>query len=266
MDNLLNIPEPWPTVIHLALIIIIGMIAITVIIAVLRRILKKIDSLDEMLNAFIINAVKVICVILLVAIFLDALGVNIGTIVAVLGAAGAAIALALKDSLANIAGGLMILITQPFKKGDLINIGEHRGRVQSIDLFLTTLRTLNYQIITIPNGLVNTSIIMNESREEFRRVDLTFNISYDSDVVKAKEIMREVCHKGTVIVDDREPVIGVRSNGDSAVELDLMAWCRTEHYFDAQYYLLEEVKKAFDENGIKIPYPHVVVYEEGSAK
>lgn len=262
MDRLLNIPEPWATVIHLALIIVIGMITITIIIAVLRRILKKIDSLDEMLNAFIINAVKVICVILLVAIFLDALGVNIGTIVAVLGAAGAAIALALKDSLANIAGGLMILITQPFKKGDLINIGEHRGRVQSIDLFLTTLRTLNYQIITIPNGLVNTSIIMNESREEFRRVDLTFNISYDSDVVKAKEIMREVCRKGTVIVDDREPVIGVRSNGDSAVELDLMAWCRTEHYFDAQYYLQEEVKRAFDEGGIIIPYPHVVVQTE----
>ena len=262
MDNLLNIPEPWPTVIHLALIIIIGMIATTIIIALLRRILKKIDSLDEMLNAFIINAVKVICIILLVAIFLDALGVNIGTIVAVLGAAGAAVALALKDSLANVAGGLMILITQPFKKGDLINIGEYRGRVQSIDLFLTTLRTLNYQIITIPNGLVNTSIIMNESREELRRVDLTFNISYDSDVVKAKEIMREVCRKSDLIVDEKDPSIGVRSNDESAVVLDLMAWCRTENYFKAECYLLEEVKRTFDEEGIKIPYPHVVVQTE----
>ena len=230
MDNLLNIPEPWPTVIHLALIIIIGMIATTIIIALLRRILKKIDSLDEMLNAFIINAVKVICIILLVAIFLDALGVNIGTIVAVLGAAGAAVALALKDSLANVAGGLMILITQPFKKGDLINIGEYRGRVQSIDLFLTTLRTLNYQIITI--------------------------------VVKAKEIMREVCRKSDLIVDEKDPSIGVRSNDESAVVLDLMAWCRTENYFKAEYYLLEEVKRAFDEEGIKIPYPHVVVQTE----
>ena len=92
---------------------------------------------------------------------LDRLGVSTGTIVAVLGAAGAAIALALKDSLANVAGGLMIIITHPFKQGDLINVGEYRGRVQSIDLFLTTLRTLNYEIITVPNGLINTSVLVN---------------------------------------------------------------------------------------------------------
>ena len=263
MDNLLIISEPWITVIHLALVIIIGMIATTIIIALLRRILKKIDSLDEMLNAFIINAVKVICIILLVAIFLDALGVSIGTIVAVLGAAGAAVALALKDSLANVAGGLMILITQPFKKGDLINIGEYRGRVQEIDLFLTTLRTLNYQTITIPNGLVNTSILVNESREEIRRVDLTFGISYDSDVARAKEVLREVCRGTDLVLDDREPSIGVNRHDDSAVVLELLAWCRTEDYFKTQYYLLEQVKLAFDEAGIRIPYPHIVVQKDG---
>ena len=146
----LQIIEPWATLIRLALIIIIGLIVITILLAVIRRLLKKIDSLDEMLHSFIINAVRVICIIVLIAICLDTLGVNIGTIVAVLGAAGAAIALALKDSLSNVAGGLMIIITQPFKQGDLINIGEYRGRVQKIGLFLTTLRTLNYQTITIP--------------------------------------------------------------------------------------------------------------------
>ena len=255
----LHFADPWATLIRLAVIIIVGMLLIKIVLAALRHVLKKIDSLDDMLNTFVINACRVICIILLIAICLDTLGVNIGTIVAVLGAAGAAIALALKDSLANVAGGLMILITQPFKKGDLINIGEYRGRVQEISLFLTTLRTLNYQVITIPNGLVNTSILVNESREEVRRVDLTFGISYDSDVVKAQDIMRRVCRESDLILDDREHSIGVNRNDDSAVVLDLMAWCRTEDYFEARYYLLEHVKLAFDEAGIKIPYPHVTV-------
>ena len=258
----LQIIEPWATLIRLALIIIIGLIVITILLAVIRRLLKKIDSLDEMLHSFIINAVRVICIIVLIAICLDTLGVNIGTIVAVLGAAGAAIALALKDSLSNVAGGLMIIITQPFKQGDLINIGEYRGRVQKIGLFLTTLRTLNYQTITIPNGLVNTSILVNESREETRRVDLTFSISYDSDVTRAKEVLREVCRKTDLVLKTPEPSIGVRSNDDSAIVLDLLAWCRTEDYFKTEYYLLEEVKKAFDAAGITIPYPHMVVQIE----
>lgn len=262
----LQIIEPWATLIRLALIIIIGLIVITILLAVIRRLLKKIDSLDEMLHSFIINAVRVICIIVLIAICLDTLGVNIGTIVAVLGAAGAAIALALKDSLSNVAGGLMIIITQPFKQGDLINIGEYRGRVQKIGLFLTTLRTLNYQTITIPNGLVNTSILVNESREETRRVDLTFSISYDSDVTRAKEVLREVCRKTDLVLKTPEPSIGVRSNDDSAIVLDLLAWCRTEDYFNTEYYLLEEVKKAFDADGIKIPYPHLVVQMDKTDK
>ena len=258
----LQIIEPWATLIRLALIIVIGMMAITILMAVIRRLLKRIDSLDEMLHSFVLNAIRVICAIIMIAICLDTLGVNIGTIVAVLGAAGAAIALALKDSLSNVAGGLMVIITQPFKQGDLINIGEYRGRVQKIGLFLTTLRTLNYQVITIPNGLVNTSILVNESREEVRRVDLTFSISYESDVVRAKEILRDVCRHADLVLKTPEPSIGVRSNDDSAVVLDLMAWCRTEDYFKTEYYLLEEVKKAFDAAGITIPYPHLVVKME----
>ena len=153
----------------------------------------------------------------------------------------------------------MIIITQPFRQGDLINIGNYRGRVQKIDLFLTTLRTLNFEIITIPNGLVNTSILVNESREEIRRVDLKFGISYDSDVAKAKEVMRRVCRETNLVLTDREPGIGVSIHDDSAIILDLLAWCRTENYFDAKYYLLEHVKTAFDEAGITIPYPHLVV-------
>ena len=258
----LHIEDPWATIIRLILIIVIGIAVIRILVVIVRRFMKKSQHLDDVLNSFVINAVKVLCGIVLIAMCLDTLGVNISTIVAVLGAAGAAIALALKDSLANVAGGLMVIITRPFNKGDLVRIGEYRGRVQEIDLFLTTLRTLNYEIITIPNGLVNTSILVNESREDIRRVDLTFGISYDSDVARAREVLREVCRKSDLVLDDREPVIGVKVNDDSAVVLDLMAWCRTSDYFDATYYLLEQARLELEAAGIKIPYPHMVVQME----
>lgn len=255
----LTVGEPWATVIKLALIIVIGVIVIKILLTVVRHFLKKDDHLDDMLNTFVVNVVRTACIIVLIAICLDTVGVSTGTIVAVLGAAGAAIALALKDSLANIAGGIMIIINQPFKQGDLINVGEYRGRVQEIDLFLTTLRTLNYQTITIPNGLINTSILVNESREPIRRFDTEISISYESDVAAAKEVLRQVCLDGPLILDDPKPIIGVRTNDDNGIVMDLMAWCKTDDYFKAGYYLKEAVKPALVQAGIEIPYPHMEV-------
>ena len=254
-----NIGEPWFTILSIAVTILIGLILLQIIILITKHILKK-SALDSMIVSFFVTVIRVAGIIVIIAICLDALGVSTGTIVAVLGAAGAAIALALKDSLANVAGGIMIVITQPFKQGDLINVGEYRGRVQKIDLFLTTLRTLNYRTITVPNGIMNTSILVNESREERRRVDLEFGISYDSDIEKAKDIMRKVCESSPLILKDPAPGVGVRRNDDSAVVLDLMAWCATDDYFSAEYYLKEEVKKAFDGEGINIPFPQIDVH------
>ena len=254
-----SVSEPIATVISLAAIIVFGLIAMKIILAIVKHLLKRSSHIDDMLNSFVINLVRVAGAVIIIAICLDSLGVSVGTIVAVLGAAGAAIALALKDSLANVAGGIMIIVTQPFKQGDLINIGEYRGRVQSIDLFLTTLRTLNYQIITVPNGLINTSILVNETREDRRRVDLEFGISYGSDIDDAKAIMARICKDAPLVLDDPAPSIGVKRQDESAVVLDLLAWCKTDDFFNAGYYLKEEVKKAFDEAGIEIPFPQVDV-------
>lgn len=251
--------EPWATLISVAAILVIGLITLKVILVLMRHWLKKTDHVDDMLNSFIVNVAKVAGIIVLIAMILDKLGVGIGTIVTVLGAAGAAIALALKDSLANVAGGLMIIITQPFKQGDLINVGEYRGRVQSIGLFLTTLRMLDYRIITIPNGLINTSVLVNESREEIRRVDMKISISYASDPKKAEAILVRVCREGELILDAPAPGIGVRRHDESGVVLDLMAWCRTDDYFNAGYYLKERVWQAFREEGIEIPFPQMEV-------
>ena len=243
---------------NLLITILIGLIVIKLILSFARRALKR-SSLDGVLYTFIINAIKAVSAIILVTMCLGILGVQMSTIVAVLGAAGAAIALALKDSLANIAGGVMIIVTKPFSRDDYIDIGTVSGKVKDIDLFLTTLRTYDNKTITVPNGLVNTSILVNHSKEDIRRVDCKFGISYESDITLAKQLLREICESSDMILNEPKATIGVSRHDDSSVIMDMFAWCRTEDYWTVKYFLEEEVKRVFDENGIEIPYPHMDV-------
>ena len=191
---------------------------------------------------------------------LSVLGVSPSTIIAVVGAAGAAIALALRDSLANIAGGVMIIITKPFSQNDFIDVGEVSGKVEQIDLFLTTLKTYDYKTITIPNGIINTSILVNHSLEDKRRVDCVFGIGYDNDIQKVKNILYDICETNQDILKEPEPLIGIAEHGQNAVMVDMKVWCKTEAYWDVKYFLEENVKLAFDENGINIPYPQLDVH------
>lgn len=240
-------------------LMVVGLIVIKLILKITRKTLMK-SSSDPVIYTFVNNAVKVVLLIVLITMALGVLGVSMTTIVAVVGAAGAAIALALKDSLANIAGGIMIIITQPFKKDDLIDVGEVSGKVENIDLFLTTLKTFDNKTITIPNGIINTSILVNHSMEDNRRVDCTFGIGYDNDIAKAKSILKEVCDSNPMIFTEPKPLIGVANHGDSAVMLDVKVWCKTDDYWDVKYYLEENVKLAFDDNGIEIPYNKLDVH------
>lgn len=245
--------------IKLALLVLAGLVLIKIILKITRRTLGKSEA-DPVVYTFVLNAVKVICVIVLITMCLGAVGIPMSTVVAVLGAAGAAIALALKDSLSNVAGGMMIIITQPFSKDDLIDIGEVSGKVESIDLFLTTLKTYDNKTITIPNGLINTSVLVNHSKESRRRVDCTFGIGYQNDIGQAKEILRNVCEANPSILKEPAPLIGVANHGDNAVILDVKVWCETDDYWDVKYFLEENVKLAFDEHDIDIPYPQMDVH------
>ena len=245
--------------IGLVVLVVIGLILIKVILIIARKALVK-GSSDPVIYTFVINAIKAILIITLITMALGVMGVQMTTIIAVIGAAGAAIALALRDSLANIAGGIMIIITQPFSKDDLIDVGDVSGKVENIDLFLTTLKTYDNKTITIPNGLINTSILFNHSKEDLRRVDCTFSIGYSNDISKAKTILQNVCDSNVMIHKTPEPLIGVANHGSNAVILDLKAWCNTDDYWDVKYFLEENVKLAFDEQNIDIPYPQMDVH------
>ena len=240
-------------------VLLAGLLLIKLILGIVKKTLEK-TALDGAIHTFVVSALRIVLYIILVVVLLGVLEVPTTPLVTVLGAGGAAIALALKDSLGNIAGGLLLLINQPFKKGDEIDIAGNYGEVDGIDLFVTTLRTYVNKVITIPNGTINTSVIVNYSRRDSRRVDCKFGISYDSDLALAKSVLLRVAQSNPDIFEDPAPFIGVASHGDSAVILDLRVWCNTEKYYEVKYALTEQVKLAFDEADISIPYPQMDVH------
>ncbi len=233
--------------------LIIGLIASKIIIVILRKTLRR-SKLDESLHKFLINTVKFIIFVVVLMIILDQFNVDTKSMITVLGISGGAVALALKDSLSNIAGGVIIIVTKPFNKGDFVDINGTSGTVHNIDMLITTLITYDNKTITIPNGVVSSSVITNYTKADLRRVDCNFGISYDADIIKAKKILADVAKENPMILDKPQMVLGVIENSSSSVNLDFKVWTKTENYWPVKYFLEENVKLAFDKEGIVIPY------------
>lgn len=242
-----------------ALILVVGFIIIKIVLHIARKTLEK-SSLDPVLYRFILKIIKIVLWIILILTIMERFGFKMNSLITVLAAAGAAIALALKDSLANVAGGIMILINKPFAQDDFIDINGTTGKVRDIDLFVTHLKTYDNKAITIPNGLVNTSVLINYTKENKRRVDCCFGIGYGDDIQQAKDILAAIAQRDPAIYKDPPPIIGVAGQNDNCISIDLKVWCETEDYWDVKYFLEENVKLAFDEAGITIPFPQMDVH------
>ena len=241
------------------LILAVGWIIIRLIMRIAKKTLEK-SSLDPVLYRFILKILKIVMWIILVLTIMERFGFKMNSLITVLAAAGAAIALALKDSLANVAGGIMILINKPFAQDDFIDINGTTGKVRDIDLFVTHLKTYDNKVITIPNGMVNTSVLINYTKENKRRVDCCFGIGYNDDIQQAKDILASIAEKNPLIYPDPPPIIGVAGQNDNCVSIDLKVWCETDNYWDVKYFLEENVKLAFDKAGITIPFPQMDVH------
>lgn len=241
------------------LVLLCGLILTKVLLKIVRTALDK-SRLDESVYKFLLKAIKYIMYLLIFVVILTCLHVPTAPLITVLGACGAAIALALKDSLGNIASGIIILVNQPFLKGDVIEVVNVTGYVQSIDLLVTTLKTYDNKVITIPNGTITGSVLINYSREDVRRVDCQFGIGYDADIAAAKDILMAVAESCVDVLQTPAPTIGVAAHQDSSVLLDCRVWCETSKYWDVKYYMEEQVKLAFDEANITIPYPQMDVH------
>jgi len=238
------------------LILVLGAILIKISVKITRKILKK-TSIDPVIHSFLLNLLKIVMWVILIFSVFGYLNLPLSSLITVSAVAGAAAALALQESLGNFAGGILILISRPFGKGDYIEDLEVSGIVEKIDLLYTTLATPDNRIITIPNGKIANSKIINYSRADIRRVDCKFKISYTADIARTKGVLRRVAGESPLILHDPPYVLGVSEHSDSAVILDFYVWCKTADYWETKYYLQETVKLTFDKEKIEIPYKHV---------
>jgi small conductance mechanosensitive channel len=194
---------------------------------------------------------------------LSQLGISLGPLLAGLGIAGFIVGFALQDTLSNFASGLMILIYRPFDVGDFVNAGGVQGKVDRMSLVNTTFKTLDNQVIVVPNNMIWQQVITNLTAQHTRRVDLTFGISYSDDIDKAKAILHEVVDQHDAVLSNPEPNIRVGALGSSSVDLICRPWVRTDDYWDTYWDLTETVKKRFDQEGITIPFPQQDVHLHG---
>ncbi|MGI6751226.1 MAG: mechanosensitive ion channel family protein [Anaerovoracaceae bacterium] len=239
-----------------AAMLAIGYIVILIILYFLKRTLKHTGP-DESLHGFIVNMVRIALLVVLAMMILSFLNIPTGPLITVLGAAGVAVALAMKDSLGNFAGGILILFTKPYSKDDYIEDLEIAGLVEKIDLLYTTLKTLDNKNIIIPNGKLANSTVINYSKEPMRRLDRRYNIASGEDVGKAMEILWNVSEMTEGVLKEPRPLIGIYSWENGLIALDMKVWVKTENFIDMGYILHEQVKMAFDVADIKIPAPQM---------
>ncbi len=223
-----------------------------------QALLKK--DVDRAVSSLIRKLIFYSLSILMLIAGLNRLGVNTASLLTVIGAIGLAVGLALKDSFSHFASGILIVLFRPFTIGDYIKVDEFEGFVEDIGIFHTRLNTLDNASIIIPNSSITNNTLVNFTRENKRRVLLTFGISYKDDIKKAREIIMNLMENNSNILKDPAPSVVVSGLGDNSVNLQVRAWVKTDDYWDVYFYLIENIKIAFDENGITIPYPQLDVH------
>jgi len=217
-------------------------------------------NMSHLLKRMIVSAAANLTIFLGLLFALSQFGISLGPLLAGLGIVGFIVGFALQDTLSNFASGLMILIYRPFDVGDFVAAGGVTGKVDRMSLVNTTFKTLDNQVLVVPNNMIWQTVITNVTAQRTRRVDLTFAISYSDDIDKAKAILQDVAKNYEAVLETPETNIRVHELGDSSVKLILRPWVKTDDYWDTYWDLTEIVKKRFDEEGITIPFPQRAVH------
>lgn len=244
------------------LIFFIGKWVVGRIVNIMQIVFKR-GHLDSTIANFLSNLLYGALLVVVILASLSQLGVNTNSFVAVLGGAAVAVGISLKDQLSNFAAGIMIVIFRPFNRGDLVEINGKMGTVHDITLINTRLQTANNHEIIIPNSDFTTNAVINYSLLPKRRVDVKVGISYDADIKKAKHILLQLAQYHPKVLQEPEAIVRVTNLGESAVELTLNVWSENGDWADVQFDLLEEIKYAFDNDGIELPYPQRNLHIEG---
>lgn len=242
------------------LIFIIGKVIARKLTNLLAKMLRKVNGMDETLVKFLENIVYYILMIVVILTALSELGVQTTSFLAILGAAGLAIGLALKDSLGNFASGVMIILFKPFKVGDYVQAAGTAGTVSEVGIFSSVFTTPDNQKIIIPNGAITAGSITNVNAHATRRVDLVIGIGYDDDIKKAKDVLLNILASEDRVIQNKANQVAVSELADSSVNFVVRAWVKTSDYWDVKFDLTEKVKTVFDKEGISIPYPQQDVH------
>lgn len=253
-----------PKLIGAIVLLIVGSWIIKLINRAFGKVLNR-QKVDDSLKPFLKSIFGMLLRVMLFISVLGMVGIPMTSFIAILGAAGLAIGMALSGTLQNFAGGVMILLFKPFRVGDFIEAQGHTGTVKEIQIFNTILTSLDNKTIIIPNGGLSTSSMVNYSREPLRRVDWTFGIAYGDSVKKARKVLLSLAEEDTRILKDPEFFIGVAELADSSVNFAVRAWVKSEDYWDVFFDMNENVYKTFDKEGLSIPFPQMDVHVHKNA-
>lgn len=223
-------------------------------------------KMDPVLRGFLTAILGTVFTFVVVLIAIEQVGVNTTSLLALLGAAGLAVGLALKDSLSNFAAGVMLILFKPFKIGDFVEAAGISGIVEKIEVFNTIFRSGDNKEIIVPNAQIYGNTITNYSAKPTRRIDMVIGISYDDDMRKARDLILETIHADERVLKDPEPVVAVNELADSSVNFVVRPWVATGDYWPTRWALTQAIKEKFDANGITIPYPQRDVYVHQTEK
>lgn len=257
--------EYGATLVLAVVVLIVGLWLIKRIINTVRKAMDK-RNVDPSLKPFLTSIIGALLKIMLVISVAGMVGVEMTSFVAVLGAAGLAVGLALQGSLSNFAGGVLILLLKPFKVGDFIEANGFSGTVREIQIFYTYLTTTQNQEVVIPNGDLSNNAVKNYSFHDTRRIDMTFGIGYEDDIDKAKGILRGIVESDSRILKDKGIDIFLEELADSSVNFHVRCWATNGDFWDIYNNMSEKVKKAFDADGVSIPFPQrdVHIYNQNN--
>ena len=241
------------------LIYYIGRFVIRLVVGGLRKVLQR-QNVDKTLETFVCNVVRMALLVVVVIAAIGALGIQTTSFIAIFGAAGLAVGLALQGSLSNFAAGVLIVLFRPYKVGDFVDAAGISGTVEQVQILTTVLKTPDNKKIIVPNSQIMDSIITNYSANETRRVDLTVGVSYDDDIDKVSATLRELVDAEERILKDPECLIKVQALADSSVNFIVRPWVKTADYWGVYFDLTEAIKKRFDQENITFPFPQQDVH------
>ncbi|WP_291779094.1 mechanosensitive ion channel family protein [Cecembia sp.] len=248
-----------PALIKAIILLLIGRYVIKLLIKLLKKVLERYE-VDPSLSTFFKSFLSALLWVLLIISVATTLGMEMTSFIAILGAAGLAVGLALQGSLSNFAGGVLILVFKPFRVGDTIEAQGTLGSVESIDILYTKVRNFDNKVVTIPNGALANNSITNYSAKPTRRVDMKVGVAYGTDLKKTRQIILGILNKDERVHDDPAPVVYFGNFGDSSLDLTIRCWTDAADLWPVYWESMEAIKEAFENNDIEIPFPQRVVY------